>query len=92
LSGGQNAVDMAIFAQAKQDFLARFLQLTNGIPSHDTFSRFFSRLDPDQLRACFLKFVARFGETSSGVIAIRWKDPSSIVRPASCQVVRPAHD
>src|SRR5215813_15675428 len=25
LSGGQNAVDMAIFAQAKQDFLARFL-------------------------------------------------------------------
>jgi len=73
LSGGQNAVDMAIFAQAKQDFLARFLQLTNGIPSHDTFSRFFSRLDPDQLRACFLKFVARFGETSSGVIAIDGK-------------------
>ena len=73
LSGGQNAVDMAIFAQAKQDFLARFLQLTNGIPSHDTFSRFFSRLDPDQLRACFHKFVARFGETSGGVIAIDGK-------------------
>jgi predicted transposase YbfD/YdcC len=73
LSGGQNAVDMEIFAEAKQDFLARFLPLRNGIPSHDTFSRFFSRLDPDQLRACFQKFVARFGETSNGVIAIDGK-------------------
>ena len=73
LSGGQNAVDMAIFAEAKQDFLARFLPLRNGIPSHDTFSRFFSRLDPDQFRACFRKFVARFGETSRGVIAIDGK-------------------
>lgn len=73
LSGGQTAVDMAIFAEAKQDFLARFLQLRNGIPSHDTFSRLLSRLDPDQFRACFRKFVARFGETGSGVIAIDGK-------------------
>lgn len=73
LSGGQTAVDMAIFAEAKQDFLARFLPLRNGIPSHDTFSRFFSRLDPDQLRVCFQKFVARFGEAGSGAIAIDGK-------------------
>lgn len=73
LSGGQTAVDMAIFAEAKQEFLGRFLQLTNGIPSHDTFSRLLSRLNPDQFRACFQKFVARFGETSSGVIAIDGK-------------------
>src|SRR5438270_13632553 len=60
-------------AEAKQDFLGRFLRLTNGVPSHDTFSRLFSRLDPDQFRACFQKFVARFGETRSGVIAIDGK-------------------
>src|SRR5215467_1739707 len=66
LSGGQNAVDMAIFAQAKQDFLTRFLQLRNGIPSHDTFSRFFSRLDPNQLRGCFQKFVARLVRPAAG--------------------------
>jgi len=46
LSGGRTAVDMAVFAEAKQDFLGRFLQLRNGVPSHDTFSRLFSRLDP----------------------------------------------
>ena len=44
LSGGQTAVDMAVFAEAKQDFLGNFLQLKNGVPSHDTFSRVFRQL------------------------------------------------
>ena len=40
-SGGQpgfgwTAVDLAIFARAKQDFLDKFLRLRNGVPSHDT--------------------------------------------------------
>ncbi len=73
LSGGQTAVDMAVFAEAKQEFLRSFLGLKNGVPSHDTFSRVFRKLDPDQLRACFGKFVARFGENRSGVIAIDGK-------------------
>jgi predicted transposase YbfD/YdcC len=69
----QTAVDMAIFAGAKREFLGRFLQLRNGVPSHDTFSRLFRQLDPDQFRACFQKFVARFGESCGGVIAINGK-------------------
>jgi len=73
LAGGQTAVDMAVFAEAKQEFLGRFLQLKNGVPSHDTFSRVFRQLDPDQFRACFQKFTARFNEASSGVIAIDGK-------------------
>jgi predicted transposase YbfD/YdcC len=73
LSGGQTAVDMAIFADAKREFLGRFLHLRNGVPSHDTFSRLFRQLDPDQFRACFRKFVARFGESCGGVIAIDGK-------------------
>ena len=73
LSGGQTAVDMARFAAAKQDFLGRFLELKNGVPSHDTFSRVFRDLDPDQFRACFGKFAARIGTASGGVIAIDGK-------------------
>src|SRR5271169_993398 len=73
LSGGQTAVDMAVFAEAKQEFLGNFLQLKNGVPSHDTFSRVFRQLDPDQFRACFQRFTARFSETSTGVIAIDGK-------------------
>ncbi|HEV7996669.1 MAG TPA: ISAs1 family transposase [Stellaceae bacterium] len=73
LSGGQTAVDMAVFAEAKQEFLGNFLQLKNGVPSHDTFSRVFRQLDPDQFRACFQKFMARFSEICTGVIAIDGK-------------------
>jgi predicted transposase YbfD/YdcC len=74
LSGGQTAVDMAVFAEAKQEFFGSFLALKNGVPSHDTFSRVFRQLDPDQFRACFQKFMARFGETCTGVIAIDGKE------------------
>ena len=73
LSGGHTAVDMAVFAEAKQEFLGNFLQLKNGVPSHDTFSRVFRQLDPDQFRACFQRFMARFSETCTGVIAIDGK-------------------
>lgn len=83
LSGGQTAVDMAVFAEAKQEFLGSFLQLKNGVPSHDTFSRVFRQLDPDQFRACFQKFTARFSETATGVIAV---DGKVLRRPAD-----PAH-
>src|SRR5260370_33611910 len=73
LSGGQTAVDMAVFAEAKQEFLSSFLRFKNGVPSHDTFSRVFRRLDPHQFRACFQKFVGRFGETRRVLIAIDGK-------------------
>jgi hypothetical protein len=33
----------------------------------------FRQLDPDQFRACFQRFTARFSETSTGVIAIDGK-------------------
>ncbi len=73
LSGGQGATDMARFAAAKEPFLRGFLRLENGLPSHDTFSRLFRLLDPEQFRAVFQRFMARFSETAQGVIAIDGK-------------------
>ena len=73
LCGGQGAVDMALFAKAKEPFLREFLVLENGPPSHDTFSRLFRRLDPDQFRAAFQAFMAAFSEACQGVIAIDGK-------------------
>jgi len=40
------------FGQSRQAWLAQFLSLPNGIPSHDTFRRLFARLDPIQFQ-CF---------------------------------------
>ncbi len=73
LSGGQTAVDMEIFAREKEAFLREFLKLEHGPPSHDTFSRVFRRLDPEQFGACFQRFMARFSKTCQGVIAIDGK-------------------
>jgi hypothetical protein len=73
LCGGQWAVDMALFAEAKEPFLRSFLTLANGLPSHDTFSRLFRNLDPDQFRGSFQRFMAHFPEQLQGVVAIDGK-------------------
>lgn len=73
LCGGQGAVDMALFAKAKEPFLRGFLKLEKGVPSHDTFSRLFRRLDPDQFRASFQRFMAGFSGQLQGVVAIDGK-------------------
>lgn len=73
LCGGQGAVDMAVFAEAKEPFLRSFLTLANGLPSHDTFSRLFRTLDPDQFRDSFQRFMAQFSEQLQGVVAIDGK-------------------
>jgi hypothetical protein len=73
LCGGQGAVDMALFATAKEPFLRGFLKLKHGVPSHDTFSRLFRFLDPTQFRAAFQRFMASFSERIQGVVAIDGK-------------------
>jgi hypothetical protein len=45
ICGADTWVDVEEFGQAKRE---TFLDLPNGIPSHDTFGRVFARLDPEQ--------------------------------------------
>jgi predicted transposase YbfD/YdcC len=45
--------DIALYGRSKQAWLCRFLDLPNGIPSHDTFRRVFMLIDPDAFEACF---------------------------------------
>ena len=73
LSGGRTAVDMSIFAREKEMFLREFLKLEHGPPSHDTFSRVFRLLDPEQFGACFRRFMAPFARACHGVVAIDGK-------------------
>jgi len=43
ICGAQNWVEIAHWGHAKAAWLAEFLDLTHGIPSHDTFGRVFAR-------------------------------------------------
>ncbi|HBY92532.1 MAG TPA: ISAs1 family transposase [Chloroflexi bacterium] len=57
ICGADDWVSIEAFGNAKREWLAEFLELSNGIPSHDTFGRVFSRLDPEQFQSCFLSWV-----------------------------------
>lgn len=57
LAGAEGFTDMAEWAKTKEGWLRTFLELPGGIPSHDTFERVFRRLDPEELHACFLRWI-----------------------------------
>jgi len=62
------------FGNAKLAWLQTFLELPNGIPSHDTFGRVFARLDPEGFQQCFLGWVQAVSEFTGGqVVAIDGK-------------------
>ena len=45
------------YGQSKHDWLETFLELPNGIPSHDTIRRVFIIIDPEKFRASFINWV-----------------------------------
>ena len=45
LSNGEDFEDMVAFAQEREDWLRTKIDLSNGIPSHDTFNRVFQIID-----------------------------------------------
>ena len=57
LTVGDHFTDMEDFGKAKFDWLKTFLELPNGIPSHDTFNRVFQAIDPAQFLDCFVRWV-----------------------------------
>ena len=74
ICGADSWVDLEIFGKSKEGWLKGFLELPNGIPSHDTFGRVFSLLDAQQFQHCFLEWVKAVSDVTRGqVIAIDGK-------------------
>jgi len=61
LGGANGWADIERFGKAKRAFFRAFLDLPNGIPSHDTFGRVFARLDPAALLNCIRDWLRAFG-------------------------------
>lgn len=58
----------------KHEWLQEFLELPNGIPSHDTFWRLFAALKPEQFERCFSEWIRAVSAlTPGGVVAIDGK-------------------
>lgn len=74
ICGADTWVEIENYGLAKQEWLETFLDLPNGIPSHDTFARTFARLHPEQLQQCFLNWVqAVFNITDGQLISLDGK-------------------
>jgi predicted transposase YbfD/YdcC len=60
--------EIELFGKLKKEWLSTFLELPNGIPSHDTFNRFFAALDPQALQQCFLNWIQEVAHITEGRI------------------------
>jgi predicted transposase YbfD/YdcC len=73
ICGADGWVDVEEFGTSKHAWLSTFLDLPNGIPSHDTFGRVFARIDPEQFQRSFLAWVQAIQQVHGDVIAIDGK-------------------
>lgn len=74
LCGIDDWASVSLFGKLKEDWFRSFLELPGGIPSHDTFGRVFSRLDPKAFEGCFRSWIeALASEAAQGVVAIDGK-------------------
>lgn len=74
LCGADGWVAVETYGKAKEEWLKTFLELPHGIPSHDTFGRIFSQLDPEILERNFQTWVNLIaGELGLKVVAIDGK-------------------
>ncbi len=70
LSGAESFVDMEDYGLSKATWLRERLglELPHGIPSHDTFNRLFSMLDPKAFEACFMAWTQHLQQLTEGEI------------------------
>ena len=66
LCGAEGWTHVEEYAKANEEWFGEFLELCNGIPSHDTFGRVFAALDPDALEQALRAFVCDFAGDSQG--------------------------
>ena len=74
ISGADDWVEIELWGLANQDWLATFLDLPHGIPSHDTFGRVFCHINAEEFEHYFMMWTGHLAEITQGeVVAIDGK-------------------
>lgn len=68
ICGAEGWTDIENFGNSKLSWLKTFLELPNGIASHDTFGRVFSMLDAQQFQLAFYEWVWAVNDIIQGQI------------------------
>ncbi|MEM9369311.1 MAG: ISAs1 family transposase [Planctomycetota bacterium] len=71
IGGADDFVMIAQVGRQRKDWFEKFLDLSNGIPSHDTFNRVLGALNPKTFEECLLSWITALHEITEGqVVAI----------------------
>jgi predicted transposase YbfD/YdcC len=74
IAGADDFVTIAAWGRQKRAWLARFLDMRNGIPSHDRFNAVFKAIKPDEFERCLLSWITSLHEVTAGqLVAIDGK-------------------
>ncbi len=74
ICGSETWTQIEEYGRSKHEWFSKFLELPNGIPSHDTFGRFFSLLNPDQFSKAFISWTKSISRlTKKSVVAFDGK-------------------
>lgn len=73
LCGADDWVEINFWGTANLDWLQERAICLNGMPSHDTFSRFFRFVDPNAFEKCFISWTQKIAKAVGGVIALDGK-------------------
>lgn len=57
ICGAESWTDIEDYGHSKEEWLRQFLELPNGVPSHDTFRRVFMLMDPQLFQFCFMEWI-----------------------------------
>lgn len=74
IAGANSWADIERFSQGHQDWFEEFLELPCGIPSHNTFSRVFARLETEEFQQCLARWIEQLQlQLAGGTVAIDGK-------------------
>ena len=74
ICGADDFVAIAQFGRLKKKWLAKFLDLSHGVPSHDRFNQVLAALRPEEFEKCLLNWIMALQDVSDGrIIAIDGK-------------------
>ena len=76
LCGSDDFVEIEEFGRSKEEFFRRFLELPNGIPSHDTFRRVFQAVCPQALQRCLIHWLQGLRQTAQAAASATRSSPS----------------
>jgi predicted transposase YbfD/YdcC len=68
ICGCDNWTAVTVFARAKEAWYRTFLELPNGIPSHDVFSEVFAQINSETFEQCFIAWVESISQLLPGEV------------------------